>query len=256
MAVSDDSRPRMRVHIVRPLDGWVLQRMAESFELPDRTLGTEPDPTATINFFVNYYLYTEPTGTFDVAFFTHRPGDDDEALRSRFDTVAGKVHACVAMCRRTASFLDPRRTLIVHGAPDPIFRRADLVLGVVARAYPRKRMDWIPALQEISGVTVRVTGGALPFEALPDFYRGIDYLVILSDNEGGPIPVLEALVMGKPVIAPDVGFSWEYPVLRYDGSLDDLRRVVRGLVIPPDAWVRQSRELDAFFHRMLAVGPR
>lgn len=243
----------MHVHVVRPLDGWVLQRIAESLEIPGRTLGVVPDPAATVNLYVNYYLYTAPTGTLDVGWFTHRPGDEDRDIQRRFDAVAREIDACVAMCRRTAQYLDPARTVVLHGAADPIFYREPLVLGVVASGtYLRKRMSWIPRLRELPGIEVRVTGGELPFEALPAFYRDIDYLVVLSDNEGGPIPVLEALALKKPVIAPDVGFAWDYPVVRYDGTWEDLRRVVAGLRLPRDGWRQCSQQLLTFLEAQLA----
>jgi len=85
---------------------------------------------------------------------------------------------------------------------------------------------------------------------MPDFYRGLDYLFILSDMEGGPVPVQEALAMGTPVIAPDVGYAWDYPVLRYDGTFDGLARVLAALTPPADAWARESRRLHAFLARV------
>jgi len=240
----------MRVHIVRPTDGWALQRLAESIEMPGGSFGDVPDATADVNFYVNYYLWTGPTKSCDVALFTHRHGDDDPHLRDRFDEVARGVDACVAMCGRTARYLPPKPTLVWHGAADRIFRRGPLVLGVVALPSPRKRLHWIPEIERRFRVEVRQTGGTLPFEAMPDFYRGIDYLLVLADTEGGPIPVQEALAMGTPVIAPDVGYAWDYPVLRYDGTFEGLARVLAALLPPPDAWRRESERLGAFLSRV------
>lgn len=252
------TQPGVRVHIVRPTDGWILERYAESYRLPDATIGTAPDPAADVNYFVNYYLYhltPSPPGPLAVGLFTHRHGDDDPGLRAAFDAVAARVDGCVAMCERTARWLPRERTIVLHGAADPIFRHRPLVLGVSTKrdAHPRKRIGWIEALEAIPGVEVRLTGGTLPLEALPAFYRDLDYLVVLSDNEGGPMPVLEALAMGKPVIAPNVGFAWDYPVVRYDGSLEHLTAVVRQLVPPEDDWARQSAMLLAFFERLAAA---
>lgn len=236
----------MRVHVVRPTDGWALQRLAESIDLPGGSVGAVPDPTADVNFYVNYYLWEGPSRSCDVALFTHRHGDDDPELRDRFDAVARGVDACVAMCGRTARHLPPKPTLIWHGAADPIFRRPPLVLGVVARPSARKRLDWVPEIERRFRVEVRATGGALPFAALPEFYRTLDYLLVLADNEGGPIPVQEALAMGTPVIAPDVGYAWDHPVLRYDGTFDGLARVLAALTPPADTWARESERLRAF----------
>jgi hypothetical protein len=104
----------MRVHIVRPTDGWSLQRLAESIALPGTSIGAAPDPAADVNLYVNYYLWNAPSGSRDVGFFTHRHGEDDPGLRDKFDAVARGVDACVAMCGRTARYLPPKPTLIWH----------------------------------------------------------------------------------------------------------------------------------------------
>jgi hypothetical protein len=67
-----------------------------------------------------------------------------------------------------------------------------------------------------------------------EFFRAIDYLVVTSTLEGGPMPVLEAIARGVPVIAPNVGWCWEFPVLRYAvGEYDSLRGVLEQLTAPP-----------------------
>lgn len=66
------------------------------------------------------------------------------------------------------------------------------------------------------------------------FYAAIDYLVVTSTEEGGPMPVLEAIARGVPVIAPNVGWCWEFPVLRYAvGEYEALRQVLEQLTAPP-----------------------
>lgn len=63
---------------------------------------------------------------------------------------------------------------------------------------------------------------------MPSFYKNIDYLVILSNNEGGLMPVIEAIASGKPVIAPDVGWCWDYPVIKYN-TIEDLKQILTKL---------------------------
>jgi hypothetical protein len=80
------------------------------------------------------------------------------------------------------------------------------------------------------------------------FYQEIDYLVVTSTDEGGPMPVLEAIAHGVPVIAPDVGFCWEFPVIKYQrGDWGSLRSVLERLAQPPTwgAWVEGHRRLFA-----------
>jgi len=204
-------------------------------EIPGAAVGTAPNPRADVNMFVNYHLYT-PAGTVATAMFTHR--ERTGPLRARFGKVAKAVDWCFAMNRHTLALLPEEKSSIMMVWPDPRYhRKASIVLGVCGRAYKsgRKRMDWVGDLQAIPGIEVRTTGGKIKAADMPRYYDDLDYLVVLADNEGGPKPVVEALARGCPVIAPNVGYCWEFPCIRYR-TKDELLKIVRGLVIPRDGW--------------------
>lgn len=235
----------MKINIVAPTyESWILRRIARSFgkHMQGCTVSSRPDLSADVNFYVNYALFTHPTAC-DVGFFTHR--EKNQADAEVFDKVADQVDWCVAMCDKTAAHLPPDRTTVIHVAPDPQFRKKHLVLGVVAREYEtgRKRTGWLDELRKIPGVEIRFTNGRVPWRLMPCFYRRIDYLLILSDNEGGPLPLLEALAMGVPVISSDVGFVSDYTTIRYH-DLNDLKNIIRGLIIPPNAWATAATKLE------------
>ena len=243
----------MQIHIVteKKSQRWILRPWSEALarELPNVSIGTNIDPSAEVNIFINYALY-KPVQGITAAVFTHR--EHQGHLATLFDNVAQQVDWCFAQCLITAALLPVGKTTILPLYPDPMFYKdPPLVLGVVGRPYKsgRKRMEWIEDLEQIQGVEVRVAS-KVPLKDMPSFYDNIDYLVILADNEGGPQPVLEALVRGKPVIASNVGYCWEYPVVRYT-TKDDLLNLVRKLILPRNGWRQSALIVQEVFRRLL-----
>lgn len=55
-------------------------------------------------------------------------------------------------------------------------------------------------------VDLRVASN-LPRREMPDFYRDLDVLVVTSRSEGAPLPLLESLCCGVPVVTTHVGLS-------------------------------------------------
>ena len=92
-----------------------------------------------------------------------------------------------------------------------------LILGVVGRSYPDGRKgEWlINKLLEDEEVKdfISIYSNNTDFKAnikyidcnLNDFYCMIDYLLVSSSAEGGPIPFMEALRSGTLSIAPKIG---------------------------------------------------
>lgn len=235
----------MRIRIVTEKESqrWILRRWSEALarELPDASVGTTIDPQAAVHLFINYALYQPVPAGIVAAVFTHR--ERQGRLATLFDKVAQQVDWCFAQCKITAALLPSDRTTILPTFPEATFYKdPPLVLGVVGRSYRggRKRMSWLEDLRMIKGIEVRTTWGRIPAEEMPSFYDGIDYLVVLADNEGGPQPVLEALARGKPVIAPNVGYCWEYPVLRY-ATKDELLGILRELILPRGGWKHSAQ---------------
>lgn len=244
----------MRVHIVKSEDTWIINRVAHAIRLPNLTISREPTRRADINFFVNYHAFgTYHEGTLNVPWMTHLPSKEDDGgfRRRRFFNVANKADYCIAMSQNTAMHCPPHKTVVWGGAVDPKFLKKKLIIGVSSKISRRKRPDRINALKKIPGVEVRVTGGKLPFDQLPGWFRELDYLVVTSDTEGGPYSVLEAIAAGVPVIAPDVGWCWEHPVIRYDGTTKGLIETVKALRPDPDPWAKASKALEQIFTKML-----
>jgi glycosyltransferase involved in cell wall biosynthesis len=243
----------MKVNIVteRESQRWSLLYDAENLarHIDGATVGDKVDPTAHVNMFVNYALYV-PVNTVRTAMFTHH----EERYAARWDEAAEGCHWCFAMCRKAYEMLPNRKASVMRFWPHPQFhRQRPLVIGICGRDYRggRKRMGWVDSIRLIPGVVVKVTGGDYKWEELPEYYDSLDYLVVISGNEGGPKPVIEAIARGVPVIAPDVGFCWEHPVIRYDGTKANLLATLRGLVMPEDGWAETAEEVQAVHERLV-----
>jgi len=243
----------MKIHFVTETkeQSWILRPMAERLasEIPGASVGTAVDPSATANVFFNYALY-KPVTTITAAFFTHREKDE---RGDDFDRIASEIGWCFAQSQRAALLLPAYKTSIIPTFPlGAAYYKKSLVLGIVGREYSsgRKRMDWLKDIRAINGVTVLVTEGKLKAAEMPGFYRMIDYLLVLSSNEGGPQPVLEALASCKPVIAPNVGYCWEYPGIRYDTKAE-LVEILSKLVLPRDGWRRSAAHIQHIIQRLM-----
>jgi len=231
---------------------WVLRNVADDLArvIPGAVVSTKVNPEADVNMFVNYALY-EPVNTMVTALFTHR--ETTGPVKDRFDTVAKEVNHCFAMNMHTLKLLPVHKSSLMWVWPSPLFYKDKLVIGVCGRDYKsgRKRMSWIDELRNIPFVEVRTTEGKLAWEDMPAYYDGLDYLVVISDNEGGPIPVVEALARGCPVIAPDVGYCWDFPVLRYT-TKGQLLSIVKSLIISSTSWEETGKRVTQVHEGLLS----
>jgi hypothetical protein len=261
----------MRINIVTKT-GWILERLARELveRVPGVTLNAgfatrQIDPRADFN----YYLPAKDFRKFPcrggaIGYFTH--GDNGFDLIPRFA-------ACLAMNRTMGARLEERGaahvTIVRPGTDAP---PRPIVFGVIGRVYAngRKGEELVAravadGFRFVACQTRDVTRPralarhgwpcAAPFAITEReaFYREIDYLVVTSLEEGGPMPVLEAIARGVPVIAPNVVWCWEFPVLRYDvGEYSSLRQVLEQLTAPPswEQWGEAHARLFAALRKV------
>lgn len=235
----------MKIHFVTESkkQSWVLRPLARALQtrIPGATLSTYPMPGADWNIFFNYALW-QGTDKKTACLFTHR--ESRGPLREVFDRVALKCDLCIAMSLNTLKLLPEGKSFYLETYPtDPRYYKT-LKIGVCGRRYKsgRKRMWLAEKVNDLPGVEVWITDGKIPQEEMPSFYEKIDYLLVTSDNEGGPQPVLEALATGTPVIAPDVGYCWQYPCFKFETE-EELLKLVRNLTVPRDGWNRSAKIL-------------
>ena len=244
----------MRINIVtEPKRGrWVLYMMSEQWQrhLPNCTISEmRPDPSADINFYVNWKIYnhSQRTKGFHVGWFTHLEPQDTKA----WESLSQQMDFCVCPSINTYNLLPPEKSQVLKHGINEHYKTTPIKFGIVAREYPsgRKQYDWIKSLREIPNAEFHFTDGKYADNQMPDFYKKIDYLLVISNNEGGPVPVIESLAMRTPVIAPDVGWCWEYPCIKYNG-IEDLKDVITKLTYPIDIermWRDSSHELLNIF---------
>ena len=218
----------MRVQVVHSGNAWILRRLAQYLidGLP-YVHGAPWRPSALrefdITYFVNFQLcrrpraplrrrllWRRPRSRYVGAFFPHREPDDAE-----FDEIAMRMDFCVAPSARYADYLrehcNPQSHLIHHGLPLDHFT-PKLRLGFVGRRYAtgRKGDELLRAVSELPYVELLCTDGKLSDAEIPRFYQQIDYVLITSSIEGGPLCFQEGLLSGKEIISTDVGMVSEF----------------------------------------------
>lgn len=231
------------VNIVTSDRGWVLEKLAGELarRLPYVTLGEGPDRDAAIQYYMTYACRRRRLSPVELAYFAHM--EPDPPTRAHFFAAAREVEHCVCHARPYEAMLREAGVAQVSTIPPGVDLdtfRPKLRVGVVGRTYHtgRKGEHLVAAVMDIPEIEWSFTGEGwpgpalnLPPEALPDFYRGQDYVLVPALYEGGPMCVVEALACGTEVIAPAIGWVPDYPHVEYRvGDAEDLRRVLLGLV--------------------------
>jgi hypothetical protein len=228
--------------VTEPTPYWILGKWCEEFtkHIPDSTItAMYPDPRADVNVFVNYALYRKTSGL-GLSVFTHR--EHDPYHGGIFDQMAEQSDWCFAQCENTLKLLPKDKSSTLPIGISPHFFKESIVIGVAGRGYAsgRKRYDWLKEL-DIQGIEIKRAEDT-PHLDMPSFYDSIDYLLITSDNEGGPAPVKEALARGKMVISTRVGWATDFPIILYD-TLDELKDILTRLVIPQDEFEQGAKHI-------------
>jgi glycosyltransferase involved in cell wall biosynthesis len=258
--VTEVRRPRVRIVTEKP--GWIMHRMAEEIQ---KHMGAENVrindewEEAEIHYYINYgYFRDRPNNGIKVANFTHY---DPKNLAEKFVQVAKEVDHCITISKATAETLadfgipTEKTTVIVTGA-DKYFQPL-LTLGVVGRTYTggRKGEDIVKALLEDQKLMRRVRivatndSWGVPvwqFDDRADFYRAIDYLLVPSRLEGGPVPFMEALACGTMSIAPEIGVIPQFSHISYPaGDINALKKLIKKIA---DQHFSQKYKLSSEMH--------
>jgi glycosyltransferase involved in cell wall biosynthesis len=127
----------------------------------------------------------------------------------------------------------------------------------------RKGKELLYKVKELDFVELRLTEGTLKEEELPNFYRQLDYILIASKYEGGPMCLMEGLACGVPIIAPiDVGQVSDFSkgIYHYENSnFDSLKSLLENIYerknelrhqVEHLTWDRCAEEHDKLFNKI------
>jgi hypothetical protein len=215
------------------------------------TAGDRPSPNAHINYYFCYIEYSEKFAdwrdkTKTMAYFTHY--EVGTPFKEMFWKIADRdVGLRLCSSDKYLAILGSPRAK-VRPPVDPIFKimertKSDTpVVGVSGFVDPRSRRKGEQVLASVTGFFKAKwigTGGGWPFETrehriseLPAWYNSLDLFVCSSLMEGVPMPPLEALACGIPVVIPkDLGIMDELPeikgIYKYErGSIPGLRTAI------------------------------
>jgi len=228
------------VRIVTEKPGWILHRKALEIQkkLKNVWINEEVD-NVDIHYYINYgYFHKKPSNGIVIGNFTHYNPDKHG---DQFVDVAKEVDYCIAVSKETAKDLrkfgidDEKISVILVGA-DKSFK-PKLTLGIVGRTYSDGRkgehlikqiLDDEKIMEDMQIVSLNKGWGVPVWNLKPtDFYRSIDFLLVPSLIEGGPIPFMEALACGTLAIAPPIGVIPQFPHIEYDvGNIESLKNTI------------------------------
>lgn len=255
----------MKINIICSNQNWILSRVAE--ELSNRISGAVLNGRGNfdIDYSIPYKLKEyKQSAPIRVGLFTHLEKEGDIKRDSFFKALSIFDYA-IALSDKTAEEIDNATGIeaeVINLGTD-LRRDEGPLFGVCGKTYSsgRKNEHFVKKMINL-GLEVIAAGDGWPCEtfctaeSLSDytcrqrFYKKIDYLVVTSKIEGGPMPVLEAIAMGTPVIAPDIGWCWDYPVIKYHRnswlSLSNILTKLAG----PRTWQDCADEHYKFFKQI------
>ena len=249
-AARDADRP-YSIEVVPADRGWILEKIAaeiarEAERSPDRYrvhVIPSPSGSAELTLFLPESAWRDDLqDTIRVTYFAHK--EDHPAAAALFEEVARKSDCCITSSSKYAKVLredGAREVITIPLGVDTDTFVPKVRIGVIGRTYQtgRKGESLLAPSMDLPFVEFVFTGEGWPLPShyyserdLAELYQSLDYLLIPSLIEGGPVPMLEALAAGCRVIAPsDVGMVQDFPHIPFRrGDADDLRRVIRAEV--------------------------
>jgi len=256
----------MNVNVVTVRSGWILQKIAERIveageksHFYDWSLSHNPHPHADVNFYCDIQnCYQGPVGSSKhIGLFTHVHANDPTTVQQNVTSLDFIFHMApryMVMFNKQFNYPNERMDIMVPYEPRWEPRR--LRIGIFQRGkfegkgfnfiykfiqeHPDvcEKFEWffmgdgwrpVVNLMDDNNIRAHITSDAkLQYpEGYEEAYSAMDYVLIPSLWEGGPIAALEAAASGVPLISSNVGWadSWADYLFK-PNDLVDLRRIL------------------------------
>lgn len=257
------------LHIVMPYESLAMQRMAIPLEtlvkLYEVTKGKEVDIEADVNIHIPWHTMVgleNKGGGKHIISYTHCNPPDVNLLYDACERA--DLIMCMSFTGRNELVqlgVDPKKLWVNYCATDGFqFKRK--IIGIVGFQQPngRKRESllldlawqydlspfqfifvgegWEETIDKLRSVGVAADGIKTSDAKLQEIYQQIDALLVTGYAEGGPLPLLEAMTVGTPVISPDFGYASDLLDEHYS-TPEDLMK-----------WLDKLAEKSIFHHRL------
>jgi glycosyltransferase involved in cell wall biosynthesis len=227
----------MHINVVTVQSGWILSKIAERIVAAGNksehtfTLSYRPNVNADVNFYVDVQnCYRHNTPGLDIGFFTHIHADDITTLNTTAFTLDYIFHMCTKYYNMFLyRFPEEKMTVLPAAEIHEGFDLKKPLIGIIQRGqYEGKGFDFMLSLDtnKLKNFRFRFVGTGWDevvdkytaasidvenitnesYESYPQHYKDIDYLLIPSLWEGGPMSVIEACATGTPIIGANVGW--------------------------------------------------
>lgn len=234
---------------------WIAGRLARelSARLPKYGIKAAIN-SRTATFDYHQIVYGEPERRPAIGMFTH---GKDRPLKFG-PSYDGQISLNPAMHDYLVESCGIESPVIIELPVDDCYIKKNFIFGVSGRVYGdgRKGEHLVKHMVE-AGYTVSAWGHGWPCEVvsskvedLPAFYKGLDYYVDTSSDEGGCTPALECAAMGIPVISHILGIT--KPVIPYEThDWESLSKVLYKLTHPQtyDKWVEEHAK---YFQKIIS----
>ena len=225
----------MKINIVTVESGWILQKIAERIGRSNPEV-FEVSHSPRVDVDANYYVdvqncYFQKTSTLDIGYFTHLHENSEKSIQDDWLTLDYIIHKCTRYRQVFEKFYPAEKMSILYpGEISSEFKLKKPLIGIFQRGtyegkgyFFMKKLAEYDILKKFKFLFVGSGWGDVAhlyrkngieayyqenedYSTYPKLYEHIDYLLIPSLWEGGPMSVIEACATGTPIISSDVGW--------------------------------------------------